>query len=158
MSAVFLRPAEAVDRPALADLWVAAWMPVFPHIDFAARRAWFLDHWRGQEAGGAQAVVAVAAQAMQGFVLFLPATGYIDQIAVASAAKGKGTAMLLLGFAKSRCPNGLSLKVNQDNPRALRFYQREGFVIEGEGVSEGSGLKLWQMTWCPRIGSTAAPS
>lgn len=147
MSPIFLRPAEQADRPALADLWVAAWTPVLPQIDFASRRAWFLDHWRGLEAGGAVAIVAETAAAPQGFMIFHPASGYIDQIAVASAAQGSGLAKLLLDWAKARCPDGLSLKVNQDNPRAARFYQREGFAIGGTGISAASGLALWDMAW-----------
>ena len=81
------------------------------------------------------------------FINFHPGTGYIDQIATGRAWQGKGVAVALLNAAKAACPGGLILKVNQDNPRAIRFYQREGFAISGEGVSETSGLKLWQMEW-----------
>ncbi len=39
-------------------------------------------------------------------------------------------------------PTGLELHVNLDNPRAVRFYEREGFVQIGEGVSPRSGLPI----------------
>ena len=158
MSPIFLRPVEEADRPALTDLWVTAWTQVLPQVDFAIRRAWFLDHWRGLEAGGAVTIVADTAAAPQGFMIFHPASGYVDQIAVASAAQGSGLAKLLLDWAKTRCREGLSLKVNQDNPRAVRFYQREGFVICGQGISAASGLALWDMAWTKADRDERSPS
>ena len=44
-------------------------------------------------------------------------------------------------------PAGLELHVNLDNPRAIRFYEREGFVKIGEGVSERSGLTILHYRW-----------
>ena len=142
-----MRPVQDADRPALLEIWVAAWTLVLPQIDFASRSAWFAGHWRLLEADGAVTMVGLLANAPQGFMIFHPATGYIDQICIARAAQGSGLAAQLLSAAKARCPDGLTLKVNQDNPRAVRFYQREGFVVTGEGVSEASGLKLWEMAW-----------
>lgn len=146
MNALFLRAVEGADRAALLDLWAAAWFQVFPDIDVAARRNWFDAYLRGLEAGGAVTLVAMAAMPV-GFINYHPANGYIDQIAVAPAWQGQGVATALLAAAKQACPAGLTLKVNQENPRALRFYQREGFVVTGEGVSEASQRKLWVMGW-----------
>lgn len=146
MSGFLLRPVQEADRAALLDLWVAAWREVFPEIDAAARRDWFDTYLRGLEAEGAVTLVAVDG-APAGLINFHPATGYIDQIAVDPARQGQGIATALLAAAKCACPQGLTLKVNQQNPRALRFYQREGFEVTGEGVSAGSGLALWEMGW-----------
>lgn len=146
MSGFSLRPVQEADRAALLDLWVAAWRQVFPDIDAAARRDWFDTYLRGLETDGAVTLVAVDG-APVGFINFHPATGYVDQIAVAPARQGQGVATALLAAAKRACRQGLTLKVNQQNPRALRFYQREGFVVTGEGVSAGSGLPLWEMGW-----------
>ncbi len=155
-----LRPVIEADRPTLLDLWVAAWEPVLPDIDFAARRDWFDTYLRALEAGGAVTLVAALATPA-GFINYHPATGYIDQIAVGLPWQGQGIARALLDAAKQACPQGLSLKVNQQNPRALRFYQREGFVVTGEGVGAVSGMALWEMEWDgtppgPRISSASS--
>ena len=147
MSGRILRPLQDADRPALLEIWVAAWTLVLPQIDFAGRSVWFAGHWRMLEAGGAATMVGLVADSPQGFVIFHPASGYIDQICVSPETQGNGLSVLLLGAAKAHCPDGLTLKVNQDNPRAVGFYQREGFVVTGKGVSEASGLKLWEMAW-----------
>ena len=35
----------------------------------------------------------------------------------------------------------------QKNKRAIHFYQREGFVIQCEGLDEATGEKDYMMTW-----------
>lgn len=147
MSGGILRQVQDADRPALVEIWVAAWTLALPQIDFSGRSAWFAGHWHMLEAGGAVTMVGQLGDAPQGFVIFHPATGYIDQICIATAAQGSGLAALLLGAAKANCPDGLTLRVNQDNARAVRFYQREGFAVTGDGISEASGLKIWEMGW-----------
>ena len=64
-------------------------------------------------------------------------------------AKGGGAAQTLLAAAKDRSPGGLDLLVNQANARAVRFYQREGFAIAGEGCNPASGLPTFAMRWQP---------
>ena len=41
----------------------------------------------------------------------------------------------------------LQLNVYQKNARAISFYQREGFIIEGEGLDEATGEKEYTMLW-----------
>ena len=84
----------------------------------------------------------------------LPALGFaivqgalLHQLGVARAANGSGAAAALVDAAKARASGGLALEVNQDNPRAVRFYLREGFRRTGEGRNAGSGLATWHMRW-----------
>ena len=35
----------------------------------------------------------------------------------------------------------------QKNTRAIRFYQREGFQIQCEGLDEATGEKDYEMVW-----------
>ena len=39
------------------------------------------------------------------------------------------------------------LQVYQRNARAIRFYQREGFRIQNEGMDEHTGEKDYTMVW-----------
>ncbi|MCL2384966.1 MAG: GNAT family N-acetyltransferase, partial [Alphaproteobacteria bacterium] len=103
-------------------------------------------HLQALEAVGALTVCAFdGAEELIGFVNVDPATSYLDQLVVAPQAKGQGVAHLLLEAARRISPFGLTLDVNQDNPRALRFYEGQGFVKIAEGINPRSGLKTWRM-------------
>ena len=41
----------------------------------------------------------------------------------------------------------LQLNVYQKNARAISFYQREGFIIQCEGLDEATGEKEYHMLW-----------
>lgn len=146
--AVRLRPAGEADTDAILDLWTRGWSRVLPAIDFAARRPWLRERLAEHAAEGARIAVAVGDDgAVLGFVVVNPATGYLDQIGVAPEAWGAGVAGRLLDHAMEVAPGGLSLHVNVDNPRAVRFYEREGFRRVGEGVNPRSGLPIYQYRW-----------
>jgi putative acetyltransferase len=147
----------------LADLWVASWREAMPFIDFAARRAWLCRHVPALEAEGALTLCALdapghlASKHLLGFLVLDPAAGYIDQLAVAPCAKGKGVARRLLAEARQLSPKGLRLDVNIDNPRAVRFYEREDFVTVGEGLTPQSGLRTLKMVWRGPAPDAGAP-
>lgn len=145
-----LRRRIDADLEPLADLWVASWREAMPDIDFSARRAWFCNHLPALEAAGAVTICGCREDGcLLGFVTFDLATGYLDQIAVASEAKGSGAAAALLRQARQISSKPLFLDVNQDNPRALRFYAREGFETVAAGVNPHSGLKTWRLRASP---------
>ncbi|VTZ51832.1 GNAT family N-acetyltransferase [Methylocella tundrae] len=145
-----LRRRTDADLEPLADLWVASWREAMPDIDFSARREWFCGHLPALEAAGAMTICGRDdGGRLLGFVTFDPATGYLDQIAVASEAKGSGAAAALLREARRISSKPLFLDVNQDNPRALRFYAREGFETVATGVNPHSGLKIWRLRAAP---------
>jgi len=137
--------------PELTDLWVAAWHRTMPAIDFDARRAWFVDHLTAmQEAGVAVTCVFDASRGeMAGFVTLDPASGHIDQLAVAPAYWSRGAADVLIADAKARAPGALRLEVNQDNARAVRFYEKHGFHRRAASLNPNSGLKTWRCEWKP---------
>ncbi len=117
-----------------------------PAIDFAARLAWFDRHLGGLRAAGAIILCAVdASDRAIGFATIDPVTGEMDQLAVAPDAFGTGAAPALLAEVKRRAPGRVWLSVNQDNPRAVRFYTREGFRVVGSGVNPISGLGILNM-------------
>ena len=51
--------------------------------------------------------------------------------------------------ARRISPHGLDLKVNADNARAIRFYEKQGFVDVGEAINEISGAPVRLMRWRP---------
>ncbi len=141
-----LRAYAPADEDAAIELWRRTWQDAYPSIDFSARLAWWRERWRGELVPSARIVVAEAAGSMLGFVTVDPRTGYLDQIVVAPEAWGSGLADELLAEAKRTSPM-LDLYVNKDNTRAIRFYEKHGFVITGADVNPRSGAPLHKMSW-----------
>ena len=86
-------------------------------------------------------------ETVAGFMTLDLGCGHIDQLAVLPDDWGQGVGSFLLDHAKRLCPSGLSLEVNQDNHRAVRLYEREGFSRIAAGTNPNSGLKTWSLAW-----------
>ena len=146
---VALRPYTADDEDAAIALWRRTWQHHFPHIDFAARESWWRERWRQELVPVAKIVVAEQGGALIGFVTIDPKLKYLDQIVVRPEGWGSGTAKALLDEAKRLSPAGIGLMVNKDNLRAIRFYEKHGFVYIGEGTNPVSGKVVDKMAWQP---------
>lgn len=148
-----VRAFEPSDREGVADLWVAAWKTTGLPIDFDARRDWLVGRLDELDREGAVLLVGLDAQGRAaGLVTVDPATGYVDQLCVAPSERGGGLARALLDEAKRRAPGVVDLNVNVDNPRACRFYKREGFLGVGVGTSPLSGLPMLHLRWRAEAG------
>ena len=141
------RYTEADQEPSIA-LWLETWKLAYPSIDFDARVDWWRKRWRDELVPNAAIVVAESADAMAGFVTIDP-SGYLDQLVVAPAHQGSTHATALVDEAKRLSPAGVTLKVNADNFRAIRFYQRCGFIDMGEDFNPGSNRPVRKMAWVP---------
>ena len=86
------------------------------------------------------------AGALIGFVT-IDASGYLDQLVVAPDHWGSELADALVDEAKRLSPDRITLLVNNDNARAIRFYERNGFVHAGEDVNPTSGRPVLRMEW-----------
>jgi putative acetyltransferase len=144
-----LRPYQDADEEEAIELWRSTWQIAYPRLDFTARLDWWRRRWREELTPVARITVAESAGAMVGFVTVDPATGYLDQIVVAPQAWGMHIADALIDAAKRISPAGLDLKVNTDNSRAIRFYEKQGFVISGVDVNPRSGAPIHKMAWRP---------
>jgi len=141
-----LRPYRAEDEDAAIALWLTTWQQAYPGIDFAARVAWWRERWRGELVPKATIMVAEQADLLIGFVTIDP-TGYLDQLVVAPDHWGSELATTLVNEAKRRSPDRITLLVNKDNARAIRFYERNGFIDAGEDVNPTSGRPVKKMEW-----------
>ena len=68
---------------------------------------------------------------------------------VAPEQWGSPLATALVNEAKRLSPDGVTLLVNKDNARAIRFYARNGFAHAGEDVNPTSGRAVLRMEWKP---------
>ena len=141
-----LRPYRAGDEDAAIELWRATWQQAYPQIDFSARLAWWREHWRTGLVPNAAIIVAEQAGTLTAFITIEP-NGYLDQLVVSPDQWGSPIATALVDEAKRRSPQGITLRVNKDNTRAIRFYARNGFVPAGEDVNPTSGRPVLKMTW-----------
>ena len=149
MSASFtLRPYQASDEDAAIALWQHTWQRAYPAIDFAERVPWWRERWRKELVQNAAIVVAERAGEITGFVT-IDGKGYLDQLVVAPEHWGAPLATMLVNEAKRLSPDRVTLLVNADNARAIRFYARNGFVHAGEDVNPTSGRPVLRMAWRP---------
>jgi putative acetyltransferase len=147
MSAPFhLRPYHADDEDAAIALWLTTWQRAYPSIDFAARVPWWRARWRDELVPNAAIMVAEQASALIGFVT-IDGHGYLDQLVVAPDQWGSELGHRLVAEAKRLSPDRITLLVNADNARAIRFYARNGFVHAGEDVNPTSGRPVLRMQW-----------
>lgn len=128
----------------LVEMWVEAWQATMPAIDFESRRPWLASELARLRADGAVVLVAFVGDEPAGFLSVTP-TGRVDQVAVAPRHQRQGVGTILLEAARERSHRPLSLTVNADNPRAIRFYERHGLRCVGSGVNATSGLPVLHM-------------
>jgi putative acetyltransferase len=145
-----LRAYREADETAAIELWRRTWQLAYPKIDFNTRVDWWRERWRNELIPKASITVAEAGGALAGFVTIEPDTGYLDQIVVAPEHWGRELAVLLLREAQRISPRAVTLHVNVDNTRAVRFYEKQGFVIAGEEKNPRSGAPIYKMSWTPR--------
>jgi putative acetyltransferase len=141
-----LRFYNVFDENAAIALWRETWQQAYPSIDFVARMPWWRERWNKELVPNANIVVAEQAGALVGFVT-IDAKGYLDQLVVGPQYWGSDLGNALLDEAKRLSPDGITLLVNTDNARAIKFYRRNGFVDAGGDVNPTSGKPVLRMAW-----------
>ena len=145
-SSFTLRPYRADDENAAIALWLKTWQHTYPGIDFAVRVPWWRERWRNELVPSAAIIVAEEADALIGFVT-IDDKAYLDQLVVAPDRWGSKLATALVDEAKRLSPDSITLLVNEDNARAIRFYERNGFAHAGKDVNPTSGRPVLKMIW-----------
>lgn len=146
MAEFMLRPYRPDDEDTAIALWHRTWQQAYPGIDFAERLAAWRTRWRNELAPAARIVVAEQLGVMVGFVT-VDTTGYLDQLVVDPELWGSTLGDALIRHAKLLSPDGITLLVNTDNNRAIRFYERNGFVHTHDSVNPESGRPVYGMAW-----------
>ena len=125
-----------------ADIWLKTNMKA---DYFISNRYWTSNYELVKEMVSQSEVYVFEADKMiQGFVGLNDE--YIEGIFVAEETQSCGIGKLLLDYIKDKKVR-LQLNVYQKNTRAISFYQREGFIIQCEGLDEATGEKEYTMLW-----------
>jgi ribosomal protein S18 acetylase RimI-like enzyme len=140
-----VRRAQAGDAAALGEIHVRTWRAAYEHVFGAARLAGMraerrIEQWRGWLAQGVDAWVCEGEDgSIVGFVWIgasreAEREGELFAIYVLPEAWGSPAGRELMAVARDALraayPTSI-LWVLEDNPRARRFYEREGWSLDG---------------------------
>ncbi|ADD43915.1 GNAT family N-acetyltransferase [Stackebrandtia nassauensis] len=131
-----IRPATLADAEAIAEIWRQGWYEV--HLETVPRE---LVEARTPESFDTRArkrvpdtVVATVHGEVAGFVMIHD--DELDQVYVSAKHRGAGVAAAVITAAEDRVRSDghrrAWLAVVADNPRARRFYERQGWVDDGD--------------------------
>lgn len=137
-----IRRLQKTDINSVADIWLDTNLKAH---DFILAEYWesnfnFVKEMLSQ----AEVYVFERDKKIQGFIGLTDE--YIEGIFVAAEMQSQGIGKLLLDFVKNK-KEKLRLNVYQKNTREIKFYKREGFVIQHEGLDESTNEKEYVMTW-----------
>jgi len=141
-----LRRYTEADEVETVALWISVWQAVYPEIDYASQSDAMRQRWREEIVPPAIVTLAVT-DGIVGLITVEPASGYVDQLSVAPQMWGSGVAPTLIEDARQLSPALLELRVNQDNARAIRFYEKHGFEKIAEGFNARIGKPNFTMRW-----------
>lgn len=137
-----IRRLQKVDVDRVMDLWLDTNLKTH---DFVPAAYWRSNFEPVKEMlPQAEVYVYESAGEIQGFVGL--SGEYIEGIFVVDEMQSQGIGRRLLDHMKAT-KDTLYLSVYQKNTRAIRFYHREGFVIQREGLDESTGEKEFTMLW-----------
>ncbi len=137
-----IRRLQKKDVTRVAELWLNTNLKAH---DFIPAQYWRSNYDLVKEMlSQAEVYVYEDGQKIQGFIGL--DGEYIEGIFVSDEMQSQGIGKTLIDFVKAQ-KTKLSLNVYQKNVRAIRFYQKEGFEIECEGLDEATGEKDYAMTW-----------
>ena len=137
-----IRRLQKKDVNRVAELWLDTNLKAH---DFIPAQYWRSNYDLVKEMlSQAEVYVYEDGQKIQGFIGL--DGDYIEGIFVSDEMQSQGIGKALVDFVKEG-KTKLRLNVYQKNVRAIRFYQKEGFEIECEGLDEATGEKDYAMTW-----------
>jgi ribosomal protein S18 acetylase RimI-like enzyme len=142
-----IRPARKDEYDAIARLWMNSWAST--GLEQASN--FLLAKLRARlplevENGWSLFVADDQGQLAAMLALHLPKR-YLDQLFVAPEYQGRHIGRTLLGFTRQHLPDEIELRCVRENDRAWRWYEREGFVFEGEQAEPMTGFVMKYYRW-----------
>ncbi|MEV0245559.1 GNAT family N-acetyltransferase [Nocardia sp. NPDC050712] len=142
-TAIELRPGRAADAPAVAQLWYDGWREA--HLGNVSEELVAIRSRESFDTRAAQLVpvtiVATVDGAVAGFVMV--EHDEVEQVYLGARHRGSGVATLLLAAAEQAVRDHGQrrawLAVVAGNTRARRFYERNGWLDDGEFVHAAPG-------------------
>jgi len=147
MPDAIIRPARADEYDEIGRVWMESWVSTglaeasnFLLANLRARiRREIEDGWSLFVADDHGTIAAMLA-------LHLPKL-YLDMLFVAPSYQGQSVGRKLLAFTRTQMPDEMYLRCVRENEKAWRWYEREGFVFEGEEISPVTGFTMKCYRW-----------
>ncbi len=147
MSDLIIRPARTEEYDEIGRVWMESWVSTgleerseFLLANLRARiRREMEDGWSLFVADDNGTIAAMLA-------LHLPKL-YLDMLFVGPAYQGQSLGRKLLAFSRAQMPDEMYLRCVRENEKAWRWYEREGFVFEGEELSPVTGFVMKCYRW-----------
>ena len=137
-----IRKLRKTDINRVADIWLKTNLKAH---SFISEQYWTSNYERVKEMlPQAEVYVYEDDKMIQGFLGVRDE--FIEGIFVSDKMQLHGIGKSLLDYIKDK-KERLQLNVYQKNASAISFYQREGFIIQCEGLDEATGEKEYTMLW-----------
>ena len=150
-SELSIRQLELADMDAAASVHRTAFdhaLPWLAGLHTPEEDRWF---YRERVFTGCQVHGAFEGRALTGIIAFR--NGWIDQLYVLPEVQGRGVGNELLDVAKRACER-LQLWTFQENDKARKFYERNGFVVAEMTEGYGNQENQPDVRYVWNIGST----
>jgi GNAT superfamily N-acetyltransferase len=132
-----LRAYQVTDLEPLLTVWWESW-----HSSASFRHPKPLAEWRLRWEKIARTHTVVVAEregSLAGFAALDTERAVLSQIFVTPGLKRKGIGRALFNWARSRCPNGLTLKTLAENSESRAFYRSLGMTEQGRSINDFNG-------------------
>ena len=137
-----IRPAQECDLEGLRELYLASRRSAFHWLQPGSLQLEDFDRDTQDE----PILVAVHGGSIVGFVSWWPPADFIHNLFIAPSQLRCGIGRELLAAALERIGRPVTLKCSQPNEAALAFYRRLGWVVAGEGETDGVGYYLMSLS------------
>ncbi|MEG0328208.1 MAG: N-acetyltransferase [Erysipelothrix sp.] len=138
-----IRLMEIPEIDEVMDLWINTNFEVHDYVDSSYWRENY-DSFK-EMLENANIYVSVDNNRINGFAGVLGGH-YLSGIFVDSISRNNGVGKELMNHLKERYDE-LTLNVYQQNKKAIKFYEREGFVVIDEDVEEETNIPEFTMAW-----------
>ena len=147
MSPIVIRPARADEYDEIGRVWMESWVST----GLAEASGFLLANLRArirrEIENGWSLFVADDNGTIAAMLALHPPKLYLDQLFVAPAYQGRSLGRKLLAFTRTQLPDEIELRCVRENEKAWRWYEREGFVFEGEEISPVTGFVMKCYRW-----------
>lgn len=139
-----IRKFQKPDLDAVMQIWLDSNIEAHGFIP----SAYWMDHYDMVRAMLPEAEIYVyeneETKTVDGFIGLYE--NYIEGIFVKNSMRSKGIGKQFLDYVKN-IKTRIELNVYQKNKRAIRFYEREHFLIQSEGTDRDTSEKDFLMIW-----------
>lgn len=142
-----IRSAVPDDYDVLAKIWLESWYSTGLKSVFDPGPEMLRKRLPEEVAKGWALYAAEEAGEIVGMLALHPRDFYLDQLWVAPKHQGRGIGRALLAFTRRQFPDEIWLRCVVENASAWRWYEREGFVFEGEEIVPPSNMRMKRYRW-----------